>query len=125
MAGGEWKTQFAFFSGIITPPITYRSVPILSAHLLPPPEKISKQFRIHAMATQIVELAEVERLSSLVIRVLGGNPGKVCILSFLYRHRLIIQTQFTLQGKPSHTSLTNLIIMSNLRHKHIHCWHRP
>lgn len=47
-------------------------------------KKISKQSRIiHAMTTQLVELAEVERLSSVVIRVLGGNPGKVCILSFL------------------------------------------
>lgn len=35
------------------------------------------------MTTQLVELAEVERLSPLVIRVLGGNPGKVCILPFL------------------------------------------
>lgn len=30
------------------------------------------------MATQLVPLREVERLSSSVIRILGGNPGKVC-----------------------------------------------
>jgi hypothetical protein len=30
------------------------------------------------MATQLVPLQEVERLSANVIRILAGNPGKVC-----------------------------------------------
>ncbi len=29
------------------------------------------------MATQVASLADVERLSASVIRILGGNPGKV------------------------------------------------
>ena len=31
------------------------------------------------MATNLPRLAAVERLSPRVIRILGGNPGKVCI----------------------------------------------
>lgn len=33
------------------------------------------------MATQLVPLPEVERLSASVIRILGGNPGKVGLRS--------------------------------------------
>lgn len=32
------------------------------------------------MATQLVPLAEVERLSASVVRILAGNPGKVSIV---------------------------------------------
>ncbi|KAJ5156287.1 metallo-beta-lactamase domain protein [Penicillium capsulatum] len=35
------------------------------------------------MATQLVPLPEVERLSASVIRILGGNPGKVGILKII------------------------------------------
>lgn len=38
--------------------------------------KSLQQF-LFKMATQLVPLREVERLSSSVIRILGGNPGKV------------------------------------------------
>jgi len=31
------------------------------------------------MATQLIPLPEVERLSSSVIRILGGNPGKASL----------------------------------------------
>jgi hypothetical protein len=32
------------------------------------------------MATQLVPLPEVERLSASVVRILGGNPGKVDLI---------------------------------------------
>lgn len=31
------------------------------------------------MALQLVKLPDVERVSSLVIRILAGNPGKACM----------------------------------------------
>lgn len=37
------------------------------------------------MAQQLVELPEVQRLSPLVIRVLGGNPGKVLVHQRYFR----------------------------------------
>ncbi|TVY34620.1 Endoribonuclease [Lachnellula subtilissima] len=39
------------------------------------------------MATQLIPLREVERLSSNVIRILGGNPGKVIEYAFASRQR--------------------------------------
>lgn len=35
---------------------------------------------LRRMATQLVPLQDVERLSASVIRILGGNPGKVWTL---------------------------------------------
>jgi hypothetical protein len=37
---------------------------------------MSKVRTIAKMAAQIIPLQEIERLSSSVIRILGGNPGK-------------------------------------------------
>jgi hypothetical protein len=35
------------------------------------------------MAGSLVPLPEIERLSSRVVRILGGNPGKVCFPHFI------------------------------------------
>ena len=51
------------------------------------------------MATQLVPLPEVERLSAVVIRILGGNPGKVSISALALRQSPIDTHQFTLQGE--------------------------
>ena len=36
------------------------------------------------MATQLPALSEVERLSPLVIRILGGNPGKFTLQGIIF-----------------------------------------
>lgn len=75
---------------------------------------------IRTMATQLVFLKDVERLSPTVIRILGGNPSKVRYpmrlhdLDLAMYHRLlslfpqsveslsdaVLNVQFTLQGPP-------------------------
>jgi hypothetical protein len=52
------------------------------------------------MATKLVTLPETQRLSSRVIRVLGGNPGKVrSSKDYLLIHLLAnYVSKFTLQG---------------------------
>lgn len=72
------------------------------------------------MASQLAVLQEIERLSPLVIRILGGNPGKVC-LSLAYE---ILQSdilQFTLQGS-SLVRHARLNYLSNSRHQHLSHW---
>jgi hypothetical protein len=42
------------------------------------------------MAAQLVKLPEVERLSASVVRILGGNPGKVSSLLFIYSQFMFV-----------------------------------
>lgn len=80
---GGWKPKFGYFFTALLP---RQGMPkgadfIRTSSAFRHFTKTSKQPHIRAMATQPVELAEVERLSPLVIRVLAGNPGNVCILT--------------------------------------------
>ncbi len=45
------------------------------------------------MATQLIQLQDVERLSASVIRVLGGNPGKVSssVLDIAFQPKFLLQ----------------------------------
>ncbi|KAG0160928.1 hypothetical protein PDIDSM_8460 [Penicillium digitatum] len=49
------------------------------------------------MATQLVQLPEVERLSASVVRILGGNPGKFTLQGHGHQ-RILIDTG---EGKPA------------------------
>ena len=41
-----------------------------------PPVLLPCSIRLASMATQIPQISEVERISPLIIRILGGNPSK-------------------------------------------------
>ncbi len=43
---------------------------------------------LEGMATHLVSLPDVERLSATVIRILGGNPGKVRKQRWMGAHTL-------------------------------------
>ncbi|KAK2814675.1 hypothetical protein FQN49_008111 [Arthroderma sp. PD_2] len=81
------------------------------------------------MATQLVPLAEVERLSASVIRILGGNPGKYTLQgtnTYLLGRgptRLLIDTG---EGKPSWSSALQQTLTSEratVSHALLTHWH--
>ena len=51
------------------------------------------------MATPLTHLPEVERLSPLVIRILGGNPGKVFLSTIRIKEIMLLLTWASLRCK--------------------------
>ncbi|BDD55650.1 hypothetical protein MPDQ_000888 [Monascus purpureus] len=82
------------------------------------------------MATQLVPLPEVERLSASVVRILGGNPGKFTLQgtnTYLVgrgQRRILIDTG---EGKPVWTSLLRTVLQEENATVHqalITHWHK-
>ena len=65
----------------------FRRIGAINATFLPPQylQLSTKVVRLVAsMATHLPLLADVQRLSPLVIRILGGNPGKFTLQGIVY-----------------------------------------
>lgn len=81
------------------------------------------------MATQLVPLPEVERLSTTVIRILAGNPGKVS--PFLCSLFTTIETDhanvlvYITRFFSSFSIMIEHSLTDIFRHKHIPSWSRP
>ena len=83
------------------------------------------------MATQLIDLPDVERLSPLVIRILGGNPGKVAL--FLIEFTVYSTVLTPVMSPSSHSkvvfentfNLAQSINLSHLRHEYLPCWGWP